>query len=205
MPSTPCIFIVDDDEGVVDSLIALFEAHGFDASGFSSGTAFLGRCEADASGCILIDVHMPDMDGLTLQREVAWRWPGLVIVVMTGAADVAIAVRAMKAGALDFIEKPIDETVLLDTVREAFARSREAASAASEASDILQRLALLSMRERDVLDGLVAGLPNKTIAYDLSISARTVEIYRARLMKKMQAKSLPELVRLAVSAGVKPK
>jgi two-component system, LuxR family, response regulator FixJ len=145
------------------------------------------------------------MDGLTLQREVTRRWPALAIIVMTGAADVGTAVRAMKAGALDFIEKPIDETVLLDTVREALAKSREAASAASEVSEIQQKLALLSMRERDVLNGLVAGLPNKTIAYDLSISARTVEIYRSRLMKKMQAKSLSELVRLAVSAGVKPK
>ena len=204
MPS-PGIFIVDDDEAIVDSLIALFAAHGFDADGFSSATAFLGGCAAGAHGCVLIDVHMPDMDGLTLQREVARRWPGLAIIVMTGAADVAIAVRAMKAGAVDFIEKPIDETVLLDTVREALAESREVASAASEASDIRQRLALLSMRERDVLDGLVAGLPNKTIAYDLSISARTIEIYRARLMKKMQAKSLSELVRLAISAGIKPK
>ena len=205
MPSSPRIFIVDDDEGVIDSLIALFGAHGLDAQGFSSATAFLGGCEADAHGCVLIDVHMPGIDGLTLQREVARRWPGLPIIVMTGAADVAIAVRAMKAGAVDFIEKPIDETVLLDTVREAFARSHEAVSAASEASDIRQRLALLSRRERDVLDGRVAGLPNKTSAYDLSSSARTVEIYRARLMKKMQAKSLSELVRLAISAGIKPK
>jgi two-component system, LuxR family, response regulator FixJ len=205
VPSSSRIFIVDDDEAIVDSLVVLFEAHGLEAQGFSSGSAFLSACDAGANGCVLIDVHMPEMDGLTLQQEVTRRWPALAIIVMTGAADVGTAVRAMKAGALDFIEKPIDETVLLDTVREALAKSREVATATSEVSEIRQRLALLSIRERDVLNGLVTGLPNKTIAYDLSISARTVEIYRSRLMKKMQAKSLSELVRLAVAAGVKPK
>jgi two-component system response regulator FixJ len=148
---------------------------------------------------------MPEMDGLALQERVVKEWPHLAVVVITGHADVQVAVRAMKAGAVDFIEKPFDRTVLAETVQQAVERSRTAAAERAQNDQSLARLALLSVREREVLEGLVAGLPNKAIAYDLRISPRTVEIYRARLMDKMQAKSLPELVRMAIAAGVTPR
>jgi two-component system response regulator FixJ len=205
MAGERAVFVVDDDEAIRDSLDALLSAEGYSVRGFASARDFLENCDRRAVGCLLLDVNMPEMDGLALQERVVKDWPHLAVVVVTGHADVQIAVRAMKAGAIDFIEKPFDRTVLAEIVRQAVERSKTAAAERAQSDESLARLALLSTREREVLEGLVAGLPNKTIAYDLEISPRTVEIYRARLMDKMQAKSLPELVRMAVAAGVKPR
>ena len=199
------VFVVDDDEAVRDSLDALLSAEGFRVRTFGSAREFVDGCEHRAVGCLLLDVNMPETSGLVLQQRVAQEWPGLAVVIVTGHADVQVAVRAMKAGAVDFIEKPFERTVLAETVHQAVERSNTAAAERSQSDESVARLALLSPRERQVLEGLVAGQPNKTIAYDLNISPRTIEIYRARLMDKMQARSLPELVRMAIAAGVKPR
>jgi two-component system response regulator FixJ len=199
------VFVVDDDEAIRDSLDALLSADGYTVRAFGSAREFMESCERRSVGCLLLDVNMPEMDGLALQERVVKEWPHLAVVVITGHADVQVAVRAMKAGAVDFIEKPFDRTVLAEIVQQAVERSKTAAEERAQNDKSLARLALLSVREREVLEGLVAGLPNKAIAYDLRISPRTVEIYRARLMDKMQAKSLPELVRMAIAAGMKPR
>jgi two-component system response regulator FixJ len=201
MAASQHVYIVDDDEAIRDALEAFLDGSGFAVQSFASAAAFLDAAGSLAHGCVLMDVRMPGMDGLQLQEELARRGLRFSVIVMTGHGEVALAVRAMKAGAADFLEKPFDNDMLLESIRSALARA-EPDAAASEAS---RRLAHLSVRERQVLEGLVAGLPNKTIAYDLEISPRTVEIYRARLMDKMEAKTLAELVRLAVAAGVEPK
>ena len=197
------VHLVDDDEAVRDSLAALLETHGFEVACYASAAAFLAGCPAGAAGCLLTDIRMPDMDGLTLQERVVALYPELSVVIMTGHADVPLAVRAMKAGAVDFIEKPFPPSAMVDAISIALEQSASRREAAPKPSDELQeRLQALTPREREVLDGVVAGLPNKTIAYDLGISPRTVEIHRARVMEKMRAKSLSELVRLALSLGI---
>jgi two-component system, LuxR family, response regulator FixJ len=205
MTAKEAIIVVDDDHAVRDSLQSLLETAGFPVRLYGSAAAFLADCPAGEQGCLLLDVQMPDMDGLTLQQMVRTGWPRLAVVVMTGHGDVPIAVRAMKAGAVDFIEKPFHHEVLLEVIRHAIEHSRQVAKEVAETDELATKLRLLSKREREVLDGLVAGLPNKTIAYDLGVSPRTIEIYRARLMDKMQARTLSELVRLATTAGVRPK
>ncbi len=205
MTAKDVIVVVDDDSAVRDSLGSLLETAGFSVQLYESAEGFIARCPPTERGCLLLDVQMPDMDGLTLQERVTTGWPRLAVVVMTGHGDVPIAVRAMKAGAVDFIEKPFHHEVLLEIIANAVEHSRQIAKEAEEAGALDAKLGLLSKREREVLEGLVAGLPNKTIAYDLGVSPRTVEIYRARLMDKMQARSLSELVRMATTAGVRPK
>ena len=162
-----------------------------------SASAFLEGV-AEPSGCVLTDVRMPGIDGIELLRRLKARGSRVPVIVMTGHADVPLAVEAMREGALDFIEKPFDDELLLKAVRGALERHAQAAEQSAEAREVGERLASLSDRERDVLNGLVAGHANKVIAHDLGISPRTVEIYRANLMKKMQARSLSELVRMAL-------
>lgn len=198
--SEPVVFVVDDDEAVLDSLSILLESAGFNARGFGSAPAFLDAVSPDQSGCVLTDVRMPEMDGLELQERIAALRLNLPVIVMTGHGDIPLAVRAMKAGAVDFVQKPFEEEAILDCVRRALDQSEAARSRDAAVADVQQRLATLTPREREVLDELVAGHPNKVIAYHLSISPRTVEIHRARVMEKMQAKSLSELVRMAVAA-----
>ncbi|TXL71810.1 response regulator [Vineibacter terrae] len=198
------VFVVDDEDAVRDSLQALLEVAGFEAQCFPSARAFLDWVAVDQIGCLLVDVRMPDIDGLELQRRVGATCPGIAVVMMTGHADVPMAVQAMKAGAVDFIEKPIAREALLAAIRRAVAHADERGRAAVERSSEEAKISSLSVRERQVLAGLVAGHPNKVIAHRLEISPRTVEIYRARLMDKMQAHSLPELIRMAVVAGVEP-
>jgi two-component system response regulator FixJ len=198
------LFIVDDDESVRESLAALLGVHGYDVTVFDSALRFLATCDRSAAGCLLTDVRMPKMDGLELQGRVVVDFPHLAVIVITGHGDVPIAVRAMKAGAVDFIEKPFAEELLLETIRRAFERSAQTGRQAEAAAAAGARVGLLTAREREVLGGLVAGLPNKTIGYDLGISPRTVEVHRARVMDKMQAKSLSDLVRMALAAGVVP-
>ena len=204
MTQSRIVHLVDDDEAVRDSLAALLETHDFEVSTYPSGEAFLSACLASASGCLLTDIRMPGMDGLTLQERVVAAYPGLSVIVMTGHADVPLAVRAMKAGAIDFIEKPFPAPAIVDAIERALGESvrRREPAVPQPNAEIRERLASLTPREREVLDGLVAGLPNKTIAYDLGISPRTVEIHRARVMEKMRAKSLSELVRIAIQLGI---
>ncbi len=198
------VYVVDDEQAVRESLQALLDVSGFDVRCFASPSEFLNWAEADRAGCLLADVQMPEMSGLDLQKRVAATCPGIAVVMMTGHGDVPMAVEAMKAGAVDFIEKPFDRETLLAAVRRALEQSELQRRRAAERDSEAAKIASLSLRERQVLAGLVAGRPNKAIAHQLQISPRTVEIYRARLMDKMQAHSLPELVRMAVLAGVRP-
>ena len=150
------------------------------------------------AGCIVTDVRMPEMDGIELQRRLRASKVAVPVIVITGHGDVALAVEAMKAGAVDFIEKPFDDEVLVGAIRSALARRAEDAKGEARTAEIQGRLQLLSSREREVMDGLVAGKPNKIIAHDLGISPRTVEVYRANLMTKMQADSLSDLIRMVL-------
>ena len=193
------IFVVDDDADVRGSLQALLEAEGFAAETFESANAFLQSDALTRQGCLIADIRMPDMDGLELQEELVRRKAGLPVIVVTGHGDVPLAVRAMKAGAIDFLEKPYDETVLLNAIRRALSEAREASERTAATHEAAERLLQLTERERQVLELLAAGRPNKVIAYELDISPRTVEIHRARVMEKMKAKSLAELVRMVVA------
>jgi two-component system response regulator FixJ len=199
------VLIVDDDEAVRESLAALLVSYGYAVTTFPSALHFLARCDRSASGCLIADVRMPEMDGLELQEKVGSDFPNLAVVIITGHGDVPIAVRAMKAGAVDFIEKPFTEETITETVKSALEQAARTRRQPGDPADGAARLDQLTPREREVLDGLVAGLPNKTIAYELGISARTVEVHRARVMEKMQARSLSALVRIALAAGVAPR
>ena len=198
MPGKRRVYLVDDDEAVRDSLALLLEAKGYDVQGFASAVDFLATAPSLPIGCLIVDIRMPEMDGLELQQRLIASRLDFPLIVITGHGDVPLAVRAMKSGAIDFIEKPFASEAILSSLDTAC--QRLAASHAEDSS----KLALLSPRERQVLEGLLAGLPNKSIAYDLEISPRTVEIHRARVMDKMGARSLSELVQLALAAGVRP-
>jgi two-component system response regulator FixJ len=200
MTEPALVHVVDDDQGVRDSLAFLLQSAGFAVRTYESANAFLAVAPGLASGCVLTDVRMPGgMDGLALQRRLATLGGSLAVVVMTGHADVPIAVEALKAGARDFLEKPFNEDRLLVVVREALAVSQRAEQEHQASAGIAVRVASLTPREREVLQRLVEGLPNKTIAYDLGTSPRTVEVQRARVMEKMGARSLAELVRMVLA------
>lgn len=206
MATDPTIFIVDDDDAIRDSLQLLLEAAGFGrVVAYGSSRAFLDQAAPQPCDCLLLDIRMPEVDGLELQQELARRGTRSPIIMMTGHGDVPIAVRAMKAGATDFIEKPFADELMLESIRRALAHAAAALRREEEAGEAMRRLASLTAREREVLEGMVAGRPNKAIAHDLGISPRTVEIHRARVMEKMQARSLPALVRMALGAGVAPR
>jgi len=198
------ILIVDDDADVRDSLKALLESAGYRVKDFESAKGVLAEPNLSATSCLIADIRMPDMDGLALQEELVKRRAGIPVIIVTGHADVPLAVRAMKAGAVDFIEKPFDDELLLESVRRALAVGTQSKSQASLIQTAESRIAQLTARERQVLEQLVAGHANKVIAYELDISPRTVEIHRAHLMEKMQARSLSDLVRLALAAGISP-
>jgi len=196
------IYIVDDDDAVRDSLDAFLTASGYDVRGFASPREFLAVAGTIEFGCVLVDLQMPGMDGLELKKRLNQLNIDLPVVVVTGHGDIATAVAAMRAGAKDFIEKPFTDEAILAGIRIGLA-DRPKPSVVDQAKQaILDRLKNLSPREREVLEGMVAGQPNKVIAYNLSLSPRTVEIHRARVMDKMQARSLSELVRLAITAGI---
>jgi two-component system response regulator FixJ len=196
MDEVPIIHVIDDDEAVRRSLSFLLGSAGFRVETHPSAVAFLGRPEILPQGCIVTDVRMPEMDGLTLQQRLVERGIGLPVIVMTGHGDIPVAVQALKAGAVDFLEKPFDDELLIGAIRTALERNRRDRSRQDEVAALSSRLAGLTPREREVLAALVRGHPNKTIAYDLGISARTVEVHRARVMEKMQARSLSDLVRM---------
>ena len=202
MQDNSIVHIVDDDEAVRQSLAFLLGSAGLAVRLYDSATAFLAGLASVKGGCLVTDIRMPDMTGLELLHALKAKGCGLPAIVITGHGDVALAVEAMKAGAVDFIEKPFDEEAILHAVQAALARGSEGEG--GDAPAIAARLASLSERERQVLEGLIAGRPNKAIAYDLGISPRTVEVYRANLMTKMEARSLSELIRMAIVAKVAP-
>ncbi len=194
--------IVDDDDAVRQSLAFLLSSAGPAVRLYDSATRrFLPASHSAQGGCLITDMRMPGMSGLELLHELRAKARAMPAIVITGHGDVPLAVEAMKAGAVDFIEKPFEEEAILNAVRRALEQSTDENG---DGNIVAARLATLSERERQVLEGLVAGQPNKTIAHGLGISPRTVEVYRANLMAKMQAKSLSELIRMAILADVKP-
>jgi two-component system response regulator FixJ len=196
------VHVIDDDTDVRQSLAFLLSTAGLAVRVYESAVAFLKALPGVQDGCVVTDVRMPDMDGLELQRRLKAANNTMPVIVMTGHGDIALAVEAMKVGAVDFIEKPFDDEVLLAAIKSALACRSADRERGARAHEVRARMAALSERERQVLDGLVAGKPNKIIAYDLGISARTVEIYRANVMSKMQADSLSALIRMVlVEAG----
>jgi len=195
------VHVVDDDVDVRKSLGFLLATADFAVRLYESATAFLATEPKELDGCIVSDVRMPGIDGIEFLRQLKGRGLKVPVIVMTGHADVALAVQAMKEGAADFIEKPFDDQVLIDAIRSALDHRSQPAAEHPQSTEIRKNLATLSERERQVLEGLVSGLPNKTIAYDLGISPRTVEIHRANVMSKMGAGSLSHLVRMALIAG----
>ena len=200
MADNVVVYLVDDDEEVRRALAFLLGTAGLAVRVYDSANALLEKLDTTHFGCIVSDVRMPGTDGIQLLRELKSRGVTLPVIVMTGHADVALAVGAMKAGAVDFIEKPFSDDVLLDAISAAMANLGNAAENASQVSLVRSRIATLSDREKEVLEGLLAGNPNKTIAYDLAISPRTVEVHRASVMRKMSAASLSQLVRMALLA-----
>ena len=202
MPSKGKVYVIDDDEAMRDSLNFLLASTGFDVVLFESAQIFLDALPDLAFGCVLSDVRMPGIDGIELLKRMKARNSPLPIVIMTGHGDIPLAVEAMKLGAVDFLEKPFDDDRLVAMIETAIRRAEPAAKSEALTQDIVARVATLSPRERQVMDGLIAGLSNKLIARDYDISPRTIEIYRANVMTKMQANSLSELVRLAMRAGI---
>jgi two-component system, LuxR family, response regulator FixJ len=200
MADEHCVFVVDDDAGVRDSLRALLEASGFTVRVFTSAIHFLAD-PGPKKGCLIADIRMPDMSGLELQEEMARLNLQLPVIVMTGHGDVPLAVRAMKAGAIDFLEKPFDDRLMLASVRRGLEAGSRATSRAAEVRAALDLLASLTPREHNVLEKLVTGRSNKIAAFELGISPRTVEIHRAHIMDKMSASSLSDLVRTVLMVG----
>jgi two-component system response regulator FixJ len=203
MPSEKAIVhVIDDDEAIRQSLAFLLQAAKLEVKTYSSAMAFLDALPDTTASCVITDVRMPGMSGVDLLRRLKELKIGVPVIVITGHGDVALAVEAMKVGAVDFLEKPFDDDVLLASVQSALKRQDGETKRHIERLEIEGRLAGLSNRERDVLGGLVAGRANKQIAFDLGISPRTVEIYRANLMNKMKAGSLSDLVRMALIVGI---
>jgi two-component system response regulator FixJ len=203
MPSdADIVHVVDDDEAMRDSMAFLLRAENFQVKTYADAADFLNALPQINTGCIVTDVRMPGMSGIELLQRLRELKVSLPVIVVSGHGDVPLAVEAMKTGALDFIEKPFDDEVFLHAVRMALSTHAVDSQREAQKATINSRLESLSNREREVLEGLVAGHPNKTIAFDLGISPRTVEIYRANVMEKMQAKSLSELVRMALVGGL---
>ncbi len=202
MQPDPVIYVIDDDDAVRQSLEFLLKTAGIAVRGFESAKAFLEVMPQIRSGCIITDVRMPEITGIELLQRVKAVNPDLPVIVITGHGDISLAVEAMKIGAVDFLEKPFDDDLLLAAVRSALNKDADIGKRKAALASIQEKLAALSNRERQVLEGLVAGKANKTIAFDLGISPRTVEIYRANLMTKMAANSLSDLVRMALMSGL---
>ena len=202
MQPEPIIYVIDDDDAVRQSLEFLLKTAGMTVRGFENAKAFLDILPRVEHGCVITDVRMPGMSGIDLLRSLKDTNPELPVIVITGHGDISLAVEAMKIGAIDFLEKPFDDDQLIAAVRAALNRDAGVVKRKAELGEITEKLAELSNRERQVLDGLVAGKANKSIAFDLGISPRTVEIYRANVMTKMAANSLSDLVRMAMLADI---
>ncbi|WP_298252962.1 response regulator FixJ [Bradyrhizobium sp.] len=202
MDDKTIIYVIDDDSAMRDSLAFLLDVNGYRPQAYETADAFLAGVNAARPTCVISDIRMPGMNGIELVRKLKGDGSSCPVILITGHGDVALAVEAMKAGAVDFIEKPFDDTALLESIRAALETRPAAADESSSRKEAEARLAELSPRERDVLQGLVAGKINKVIAHDLSISPRTVEVYRANLMAKTAARSMSELMRIALAAGL---
>jgi FixJ family two-component response regulator len=195
------VYVVDDDPAVRRSLWRLLRSGGYEVASFASAEEFLEKLEVDAAGCAVLDLAMPGLDGLALQRRLAEREVPMPVLFLTGRGDIPASVKAMKAGAEDFLTKPVDERVLFAALQRAFERGRREREEQRRLSDARERLEALTPREREVLDGVVGGRLNKQIAGALGISEKTVKVHRARVMEKLGASSVAELVRLADRAG----
>jgi two-component system response regulator FixJ len=193
------VHIIDDEESIRSSIGFMLQTTGYSVRPWPSGAIFLRELRNAEPGCILLDIRMPEMDGLQVQQQLNERGATMPVIVLTGHGDVNIAVKAMRNGAIDFLEKPFEADQLLGAIETGFERMAETGTA-SRTSDARTLLASLSTREREVLEGLAAGYPNKTIAYDLGISPRTVEVHRANLMQKLGARSLSEVLRVTFTA-----
>ncbi|MBR0714246.1 response regulator FixJ [Bradyrhizobium liaoningense] len=196
------VYVIDDDEAMRDSLHFLLDSSGYDARLFDSAQSFLDALPGLVFGCVVSDVRMPGIDGIELLKRIKAQGSPFPILIMTGHGDVPLAVEAMKLGAVDFLEKPFEDDRLIAMIDVAIRQAEPAAKNEAIAQDIAGRVASLSPRERQVMEGLIAGLSNKLIAREYDISPRTIEVYRANVMTKMQANSLSELVRLAMRAGM---
>ncbi len=194
------VHLVDDDEAIRRSVGFMLKTSAFQVRTYESGVEFLKSASSLESGCVLLDVRMPGMDGLEVLSALRAKGVLLPVIIMTGHGDVSLAVQAMKAGALDFIEKPFEKVVLVSAIEHGIDRLKRSAADVDRADEAIVKLQVLTPREREVLDGLAQGLPNKTIAYDLGISPRTVEIHRANLMTKLGVRSLSEALRIAFAA-----
>jgi two-component system response regulator FixJ len=202
MPDRGKVYVIDDDEAMRDSLNFLLDSADFSVTLFETAIRFLEALPGLEFGCVVSDVRMPGMDGIELLKRMKAGQSGFPIVIMTGHGDVPLAVEAMKLGAVDFLEKPFEDDRLIGMIEAAIRQAEPAARSEALTLDIAARIATLSPRERQVMDGLIAGLSNKLIARDYDISPRTIEVYRANVMTKMQANSLSELVRMALRAGL---
>ncbi len=196
--SNPTVYIVDDDAAVRDGLKALLTVSGYTLATFDSAESFLAAIDRKATGCAVLDIRMPGMSGLDLQRELKKRSIALPVIIITGHGDVPLAVAALKAGAVDFIEKPFDSDALIDSIEEALRRGAATLASPFDRDTVAARVAQLTTREREVMDLVVAGHPNKVVADRLGIAVRTVEIHRARVMEKTEARNLSELIRMAI-------
>lgn len=194
------VYVVDDDQGMLDSTVWLFESMGLKALPFTSGQSFLDACDPVAAACVLLDVRMPGMGGLAVQDAMRERGIALPVIFVSAHADVPIVVRAFRGGAVDFIEKPYNEQLLLDSVQRALNQRPGVASA--HAPEVQQRLDRLTPREQDIVLPLVQGFSNREIAEQLGVSVKTVDLYRSRVMKRMQADSLPALVGMLVGLRI---
>jgi len=202
MPDRGRVYVIDDDEAMRDSLNFLLDSANYKVTLFETALAFLDALPGLEFGCVLSDVRMPGLDGIELLKRMKAGNSTFPILIMTGHGDVPLAVEAMKLGAVDFLEKPFEDDRLVAMIETAIHQAEPAARSEALTQDIAARIASLSPRERQVMDGLIAGLSNKLIARDYDISPRTIEVYRANVMTKMQANSLSELVRLAMRAGL---
>ena len=202
MPNKGKVYVIDDDEAMRDSLNFLLESANFNVTLFETAQHFLDVLPGLEFGCVVSDVRMPGIDGIELLKRLKAGHSAFPILIMTGHGDVPLAVEAMKLGAVDFLEKPFEDDRLIGMIEAAIRQAEPAARSEVVTHEIAARVATLSPRERQVMDGLIAGLSNKLIARDYDISPRTIEVYRANVMTKMQANSLSELVRLAMRAGL---
>lgn len=198
--TVPTVFVVDDDDAVRDALALLFRSVGLQAEVFASAPAFLAAHDAARPGCLVLDIRMAGMSGLELQRELISHGSILPVIFVTGHGDVTMAVQALQDGAVDFVQKPFRDQDLLDKVQHAIELDARSRADLARRAEILERIRALTAREREVMERVVEGNPNKAIAYDLGISERTVEVHRARVMEKMQASSLPHLVRMVLTS-----
>jgi two-component system response regulator FixJ len=202
MPAERLVHLVDDEEAIRMSAGFLLRTNGFIVKSYVSGVAFLAAADRETPGCVLLDIRMPELDGLEVQRRLSERGIEMPVIMLTGHGDIALAVRAIKAGAVEFLEKPFQKAALLAAIEEAFRRIDDTDRVQLDAAEAVVRLAALTAREGDVLQGIVKGQPNKITAFDLGISTRTVEAHRAALMVKLHARSLSEVLRIAFAAGL---